>query len=319
MRGGNLKVVRDNIEVIRKDSVLLRSGDSVPADFIISATGWGDHFSMFDPETKAELGLPTYGKALPGGKHTKDVTGIAWEMHDIAADKRVNETLPFLAKGPSLENWHPSRNPTQRRWRLYKRSIPLDLAVKGDRSLVILGQIHTIQTPIVSEVQSFWSILYLIGDIDLPDEATMIKEIAEWNAWTRKRYSSVGQRYPYCLFDFLPVSQSHVRSGYLPSYGSLANVDKVPRRPHERCRRQLPPQKQLSFRDVISVQAARLERFLRRVHGEAGTKEANVVFLGVSVTGVEIVIESGVGIDVLFPKQVTKGRSTSQTCIKVVS
>ena len=58
----------------------------------------------------------------------------------------------------------------------------------------------------VSEIQSFWSILYLLGEIDLPDEATMTKEIAEWNAWTRKRYISQGQKFPYCIFDFLPVS-----------------------------------------------------------------------------------------------------------------
>ena len=194
--------------MIEKDRVILRSGDSIRADFIVSATGWGDHFSMFDPKTKAELGLPTYGKPIPGGKHTSDVADVSWEKHDVAADKIVNEKLPFLVKGPSTNNPHPNKNQVQRRWRLYKRSIPLELAVRGDRSLIILGQIHTIQTPIVSEVQSFWSILYLIGEIDLPDEEAMTKEIAEWNAWTRKRYAGCGQRYPYCLFDFLPVGFS---------------------------------------------------------------------------------------------------------------
>ena len=224
MRGSNLRIIRDSIDVIKKDSVLLRCGDSVPAHFIVSATGWGDHFSMFSAEQKAELGLPTYGKPVPGGKHMKDVSDFSWEKHDMDADKMVNKKLPFLVSGPSLNNWHPGRNQAQRRWRLYKRSIPLELAVKGDRSLAILGQIHTIQTPIVSEVQSFWSILYLIGDINLPDKAAMTKEIAEWNAWTRKRYASCGQRYPYCLFDFLPVSFSVLKTSCPIAFYGLQSI-----------------------------------------------------------------------------------------------
>lgn len=159
---------------------------------------------MFDAETKRELGLPAYGDTMADETlHEKDAA--AWEKHDVQASKTVNERLPFLAAGPELRNPKTNDASAQRRWRLYKRSIPLNLAVKDDRSLVILGQIHTIQTPMVSEIQSFWSILYLLGEIDLPDEATMTKEIAEWNVWTRKRYISQGQKFPYCIFDFLPV------------------------------------------------------------------------------------------------------------------
>ncbi|KAF7513211.1 hypothetical protein GJ744_010607 [Endocarpon pusillum] len=31
----------------------------------------------------------------------------------------------------------------------------------------------------------------------------MIKEIAEYLAWVRMRYSSVGERYPYAIFDWI--------------------------------------------------------------------------------------------------------------------
>lgn len=55
-------------------------------------------------------------------------------------------------------------------------------------------------------MQSFWAILYLLGRISLPDSDTMVREIAEWNAWTTKRYLSQGQKFPYSLYDFLPVS-----------------------------------------------------------------------------------------------------------------
>ena len=69
-----------------------------------------------------------------------------------------------------------------------------------------MGQIHTVQTPLVAEIQCFWTILYLEGKIELPSPEVMAREIAEWNAWTRKRYLSQGQKFPYSLYDFLPVS-----------------------------------------------------------------------------------------------------------------
>lgn len=203
LRNGNLKVVRDNITSVKDDTLLLESGDTLLSDFIVSCTGWGDHFGMFDAEMKKELGLPAFDNAPSSEGRSKE--DIAWEKHDATATKIVDERLPFLTQGPELKNPKANTASAQRRWRLYKRSIPLNLALKDDRSLVILGQIHTIQTPMVSEIQSFWSILYLLGEIDLPDEATMTREIAEWNVWTRKRYISQGQKFPYCIFDFLPV------------------------------------------------------------------------------------------------------------------
>ncbi|MCJ1269839.1 hypothetical protein MMC22_009732 [Lobaria immixta] len=206
LRGGNLKVGRGNIDSVKGDSLILQSGDTLQADYIVSCTGWGDHFGMFDAETKTELGLPAFDdtKILPGGGESRSKEDIAWEKHDVSASKTVNERLPFLSQGPELKNPKTNNASAQRRWRLYKRCITLNLALKNDCSLVILGQIHTIQTPMVSEIQSFWSILYLLGEIDLPDEATMTREIAEWNVWTRKRYISQGQKFPYCIFDFLP-------------------------------------------------------------------------------------------------------------------
>jgi dimethylaniline monooxygenase (N-oxide forming) len=149
-----------------------------------------------------EFGIPFYGKTVAGDRKTPD---IPWEKYDLAADKVVNQKLPLLASGPDHGNWHPQRSQPQRRWRLYNRTVPVNNALAGDRSLVILGQIHTTQTPTISEIQSFWSILYLLDEVPLPDDETIIKEISEWNAWTRKRYASCGLRYPYALFDWIPV------------------------------------------------------------------------------------------------------------------
>ena len=43
----------------------------------------------------------------------------------------------------------------------------------------------------------------MLGETNLPDERTMINEIAEFSAWVRMRYRSVGERYPYALFDWI--------------------------------------------------------------------------------------------------------------------
>ncbi|MCJ1396071.1 hypothetical protein MMC18_008959 [Xylographa bjoerkii] len=201
LKGGNLKIIRDNIDTVGEKFVSLRSGEQIQAEYIFSCTGWGDHFSIFSPEMKAELGIPSYGKNMAAGNENVD---FAWEKHDLAADKLVNKTLPLLASGPDHSKWHPARTQPQRRWRLYNRTVPLSNAIAGDRSLVILGQIHTTQTPTISEIQSFWSVLYLLGEVSVPNKDSMIKEVAEWNAWTRKRYASCGQRYPYALFDWIP-------------------------------------------------------------------------------------------------------------------
>ena len=203
IHAGKVTIIRDSVDLVNGDRIVLTSGESLLSDYVVMCTGWGDHFGMFDRETKAELGIPTLGEIQSSDGPAVDTS---WEKYDLEADKAVNERLPFLANPPLFATRQTNNVQSRKHWRLYRRTIPLSLAGRGDRSLAIMGQIHTVQTPLVSEIQSFWSILYLLGELDLPDYDTMAREIAEWNAWTRKRYLSQGQKYPYSLYDFLPVS-----------------------------------------------------------------------------------------------------------------
>ncbi|KAI1270608.1 hypothetical protein F5Y18DRAFT_434903 [Xylariaceae sp. FL1019] len=197
----NLTVRRGEIGSIKGQTVKLSSTESLEADYMIMCTGWGDHFEMFDSEHKVMIGLPTGGQKSDA---PKGGDGIDWESHYSAADKIVDEKLPFLASHPEVKYPQGLDPSLQRKSNLYRRCVPVSMAAKGDRSLAILGQIHTIQTPLVSEVQSLWAILYLLGEVDVPDANTMAKEVSLWNAWTRKRYLTQGQKNPYSLFDFLP-------------------------------------------------------------------------------------------------------------------
>lgn len=195
IHNGDVTVIRDDLDRIKGDTLKLRSGESLRSDYILMCTGWGDHFAMFDDATKREVGLPVLT--------AKGAVDPAWVKSDAEAEDSVNRKLPFLAKSAVVRNPKNLLQP-QRKWRLYRRVVPIKMAEKGDRSLAILGQIHTVQTPLVAEVQSFWAILYLLGKVELPDHDTMVKEIAEWNIWTKKRYLSQGQKFPYSLYDFLP-------------------------------------------------------------------------------------------------------------------
>ncbi|KAI1348951.1 hypothetical protein F5Y01DRAFT_327900 [Xylaria sp. FL0043] len=201
----NLTVRRDEIEKIKGNTIKFKSAEQIDTDYLIMCTGWGDHFGMFDPHHKAMIGLPAYGEHIEASPESQD---IDWKAYYETADKTVDEKLPFLANPPKIKYTKGLDPSLQKRWNLYRRVVPVSMAAKGDRSLAILGQIHTIQTPLLSEVQSLWAILYLLGEIELPDVDTMAKEVSLWNTWTRKRYLGQGQKHTYSLYDFIPYIDS---------------------------------------------------------------------------------------------------------------
>ena len=206
LQKANITIMRDNVEIVDASGATLLSGTKLDVDHVIYCTGWGDHFGFFSSELKEELGIPPYSAAAASPKSPEEPNKAdPWSLHDKAADGLVAKRLPLLAAGPKdLRTPNPNRMVTKRRWRLYNRCVPLTMARNNDRSLVILGQIHTTQTPTISEVQSLWAIAYLLGEVTLPSEDKMVQEVAQWNAWVRKRYLGVGERYPYALFDWIP-------------------------------------------------------------------------------------------------------------------
>lgn len=196
---GDVEIARELPQSISQGFLQYSSGRSIAADQIVACTGWGDHFGMFDASLKTEMGLPSCQQGETDGPRD-----FSWDQDDIDATKSVNRQLPLLNMPPKLKN--PLPNEPQQKWRLFRRAIPLKFALEKDRSFAILNQLHTVQTPLVAEVQALWTILYLLGEIALPEEAEMRKEIAEWNVWTKKRYLSQGAKFPYSIYDFLPVS-----------------------------------------------------------------------------------------------------------------
>lgn len=48
-------------------------------------------------------------------------------------------------------------------------------------------------------MQALWGVAYLLGQLEVPNQDDMEKEIAVWNAWTRKRYLEQGRKHAYSI------------------------------------------------------------------------------------------------------------------------
>lgn len=175
------------------NTVQLKSGQQIETDYCIFCTGWNDDISLFNPETSKILGIPT------GDEATSD----KWTSYDTAAEEKILSLFPGLRNPPENES---KRKTKQRAWRLYRRVVSPTLAASGDRSIIFLGQIHTISTAMLSEIQALWGVAFLLGKIPIPDLHTMEREVADWNAWSRRRYLDQGRKVPYSIYDFLAVS-----------------------------------------------------------------------------------------------------------------
>ncbi|KAK2772277.1 cofactor FMO1 FAD enzyme [Colletotrichum kahawae] len=239
LHSDRLTIRRDQVRSVNDGTITMKSGFTEKSDFVVMCTGWADHFGMFNPEQKAAIGLPHYGtdtySAELEAKSEINLPGIDWDPCDAMADREVDARLPFLAQSPKLKFSSRLDPRLQKKWRLYRRVVPVDMALKGDRFLAILGQIHTVQTPLLSEVQSLWAILYLEGRLSLPDGDSMAREVALWNAWTRKRYLNQGQKFPYSLYDFLPYTDSLFRDLGLNNHRKSNLLSEIlsPYRPHD--------------------------------------------------------------------------------------
>lgn len=149
--------------------------------------------SQFSPELRARIGLPS-----------KADHDTRWQILDESADKKVDEALPFLAGTPkSVRSLAAGQH---RPWRLYRRLVSPESAARNDRSIIFPGQIHSVFTPLVAEMQALWSVAFLLGRLPVPSLSLMEEEVAVWNSWTKKRYLEQGHKHAYSIYDYLAVS-----------------------------------------------------------------------------------------------------------------
>ncbi|OKL57961.1 hypothetical protein UA08_06761 [Talaromyces atroroseus] len=171
------------------NKVNLVNGTSLPTDYVILCTGWTDALEPFKQDLRAQFDLPS----------NEDFKS-KWQKLDIQAEEIVEKALPLLINTP--DTFVPSAS-QRRPWRLYRRLVSSRMAAEGDRSIFFPGQIHSVYTPLVAEMQALWGVSFLLGQLELPSQEEMEEEIAVWNAWTRKRYLEQGRKHAYSIYDYL--------------------------------------------------------------------------------------------------------------------
>lgn len=196
IHAGDVTVHRTSIESFADNVVHLKDGKNIPTDFVLLCTGWKDGLSTFDSKLRAEIGLPSAADL-----------DQSWLKLDAEADAKVDELLPNLQSIPhdtpqSVEHKESEHRP----WRLYRRLVSPAMANAQDRSLFIAGQIHSVYTPLVAEMQALWGSAFLLDQIPIPSMEVMRQEIALWNSWTAKRYLAQGRKHAYSIYDYLAVS-----------------------------------------------------------------------------------------------------------------
>ncbi|KAI0909800.1 cofactor FMO1 FAD enzyme [Ustulina deusta] len=195
---GDCTVHRSEIESLAKEGLVnLRNGIQFQTDYVILCTGFDKSYQPFDQALQYRYGI----KPDP-------VEADRWEALEAEAEKRVDELLPAIKHSPIIPAQERDlRNLSHGPSRHYRRLIVPALAAEGDRSIFFPGFIHSIYTPLVSEVQALWGVTFLLELHEPPSQAVMEQEVAEWNVWSRKRYLAQGKKHAYAIYDFLSVGQ----------------------------------------------------------------------------------------------------------------
>jgi dimethylaniline monooxygenase (N-oxide forming) len=114
-------------------SVHLSSGQTLPCDAVVFATGWKrTQPPIFDSALLPELGL------VPGERQSADFEKH-WSTLDSASDAETRALFPMLASPPAdvIEYFRKNERPTSNTpFRLFRNIVPPIYAAKGDRSLI---------------------------------------------------------------------------------------------------------------------------------------------------------------------------------------
>ncbi|KAF7885626.1 uncharacterized protein EAF02_004135 [Botrytis sinoallii] len=193
----NVRIFVGDIEDLKSNSLLLKTGEEIPSDAILCGTGWVPSLQYFTQAQCQEFGLPH----ILDHEEAKD-EHAHWAKLEAEADVQVLATFPHLQSPPD----HYQKTATHTPYRLYRHMVPISessSSEKDDRSIVFLGQIVVGNYFTTLECQSLWAVTYLDGKLDLPCKKEQEKDITLFTAWSRRRYLSNGQEGNNLIFDFI--------------------------------------------------------------------------------------------------------------------
>lgn len=184
-------------------SVILSTGQSLPADVVILATGYTSSWSrLFDAETAEELGINSH----PPRTQVKD----AWDSFMTLKDAP--------AAHPDSEQWASS---------IHRGIIPAKNIERHD--FAVNGAVFSANSGYMYEVSAHWISSYFLKDtMRLPSSAEEALAAGEYYAaWVRKRFPNMFVNESYCgavcLWDWCQHVDTLLMDMHLPYMRSGGN------------------------------------------------------------------------------------------------
>ena len=193
-KGENLIVHRGDPVKLSSHTLHLATGEAVPTDFLIYATGWSPYISasIFTEVDQLDLGL-----AMPLSKVPESDLS-----HSAVISKRataeVSHRFPYLTHPPSLPPLPPYHYTPQH---LLRHILSPTLAHRRDRSITFVGFSTTVQTAIGSELYALWAVAWM-EDLHPPSSpVNKLKTFGELEyeealerAWAMMRFPATAPR-----------------------------------------------------------------------------------------------------------------------------
>ena len=214
IRSGQVRVHREDIEILAPHNILLSNGTNLRADALITATGFSAKptFEFSPPSLHSDLGVPT--------THYSQAQKDFWNHLNHKAELTIVSKFPRLLigpfKGPAstvVQPYNPGVDPELQYtpYRLYHGIAPPGLATQGDRSLVFIGMISNLANTVRLELQCLWAYAYLNDKMAI-DRDAIFDETALMARYCRYRAPfGHGRFFPDIVFDQVPYFDMLVR------------------------------------------------------------------------------------------------------------
>ncbi|KAL3428750.1 hypothetical protein BDV09DRAFT_190693 [Aspergillus tetrazonus] len=199
IRRGLVKVHIADIGRLERHTVVLSNGDKLYTRAVILCTGW-----------KASPGI----RSLPDG--IEQELGLPWTADSLDPElikqtrKNIHTRLPMLRTVPEARSYHDKQDVNEtvlHPFRLARFIVPPSLW--DDHSIAVLGTVTTFNTPLVTEVQALWALVYLNHGnelhYDYHDKESLLRETALHTEFCALRSpADHGARNADFVFEVLP-------------------------------------------------------------------------------------------------------------------
>ncbi|KAF2151224.1 FAD/NAD(P)-binding domain-containing protein [Myriangium duriaei CBS 260.36] len=192
VREGKIRVHIANVTNLEKNTVHLSTGEIIPADALICATGW---------RKEPSLSYLNFSVDIP-------YSDIEVEKLANHADEAILTRFPELKNQPKVPSTTPEPNPL----RLYRFILPT--SALATKNIALAGAASTVSTSICAHIQALWICAFFDGKLRRTPSSTIeaVEEAVMSSQWGKWRYPcGYGPTLPDLAFDVVPYFDLLVR------------------------------------------------------------------------------------------------------------